>query len=87
MISSKVAGLYSPGSNDWIVTIVTSDLRSVSRRISPGTMDEKAALRIALCANGMSGNEVESWSIRRAGEAAVVVDEVDGFMEALRRRR
>jgi hypothetical protein len=87
MIPAQVGGLFSPGASDWIVTIATKDGRWTSRRISPGTMDEKAALRVALAANGMSGNEVESWSIRKAGDREVVADQVEDAFARIRRMR
>ena len=87
MLHPAAAQITTPGSSDWIVTIERKDGGIVSRRISPGSMDEPAAIRIALTAGGMSGLEVDRWSIRRAGEAVVSVDAVDDFLEALRRRR
>lgn len=87
MIPAQLGGLYSPGASDWIVSVITTDGRGIIRRLSPGNMDEKSALRIALSANGMSGNEVASWSIRRAGDREVVADEVEDAFARIRRMR
>lgn len=87
MIPAQIGGLYSPGGSDWIVTIRTKDGGVSSRRITPGSMDEARALRVALSANGMSGNEVASWSIRRAGDREVVADEVEDAFARIRRMR
>ena len=87
MIPAQIGGLYSPGASDWIVTIRTKDGGVSSRRITPGSMDEARALCVALSANGMSGNEVASWSIRRAGDREVVADEVEDAFARIRRMR
>lgn len=87
MIHPQVGDLYSPSDTDWIVTIRTKDGGVSSRRITPGSMDEARALRVAMCANGMSGLEVASWSIRRAGDREVVADEVEDAFARIRRMR
>lgn len=86
MMPSEVGSLFTPSDSDWVVTLVTKTGASVTRRISPGTMDEPRALRVALGASSMTGNEIDTWTIRRAGDRSIVRDEVDSFLDALRRR-
>ena len=87
MIPAQIAGLFSPDGDDVVVTLSLKDGRVISRRISPGHVTESQALRIALSASHLTGNEVASWDMRRASETKVVVDGIDEFLDALRRRR
>ena len=86
-VPTQVASLFSPSGDDLVVTLVLKGGACISRRISPGIMDERQALRVALSAANLTGNEVDSWSMRRASETKVVSEGVDAFLEALKRRR
>lgn len=86
-VPTQVASLFSPSGDDLVLTLVLKDGGAITRRISPGTLDERQALRVALSAANLTGNEVDSWTMRRASETKVVSDGVDAFLEALKRRR
>lgn len=79
-----VLAFGGPGDSDWIVSVVQNDGRSWSRRINPGTVTEEAALGFALAASGVRPHEVDKWSIRRAGDRQIVLD--DPFAALIRRR-
>lgn len=79
-----VAAFGGVGDTDWIVSVVQNDGRAWSRRINPGTVSEEAALGFALSASGVRPHEVDRWSIRRAGDRKIVLD--DPFATLLRRR-
>jgi hypothetical protein len=79
-----VLAFGAPGDNDWVVSVVQRDGKSWSRRINPGTVSEEAALGFALVASGVKAHEVDRWSIRRAGDRQIVLD--DPFASLLRRR-
>lgn len=74
----------APGDTDWVVSVVQRDGRTWSRRITPGTVSEEAALGFALVSSGTKPHEVDKWSIRRAGDRQIVLD--DPFASLLRRR-
>lgn len=79
-----VLAFGSPGDSDWIVSVVQNDGRSWSRRINPGTVTEEAALGFALSASGVKPHQVDKWSIRRAGDRQIVLD--DPFAALIARR-
>lgn len=79
-----VLAIGDVGDNDWVISVVQNDGRHWSRRISPGSVSEEAALGFALSASGVRPHEVDRWSIRRAGDRKIVLD--DPFAALLRRR-
>jgi len=78
------AAFGGPGDNDWVVSVVQRDGKSWSRRINPGTVSEEAAIGFALASSGVKPHEVDRWSVRRAGDRQIVLD--DPFAALLRRR-
>jgi hypothetical protein len=79
-----VLAFGAPGDHDWVVSVVQRDGKSWSRRINPGTVSEEAALGFALVSSGVKPHEVDRWTIRRAGDKQIVLD--DPFAALLRRR-
>jgi hypothetical protein len=79
-----VLAFGGPGDTDWVVSVVQQDGRAWSRRVNPGTVSEEAALGFALVSSGVKPHEVDRWSIRRAGDRQIVLD--DPFAALLRRR-
>lgn len=79
-----ISAIASVSDHDWVVSVMQNDGRNWSRRISPGTVSEEAALGFALASSGVRPHEVDRWSIRRAGDRQIVLD--DPFASLLRRR-
>lgn len=67
---AQAASVFTPNGDDWIVTVVMRSRRIWTRRISPGTMPEQEAVRLALLANGTKPVEVHDISVRRVGDQA-----------------
>jgi hypothetical protein len=85
-MSSETIALFSPGSSDWIVTLQTKDGRRISRRISPGRMDEESAVRCALNASAIVLSDLDYYMARRADDRSLVTNG-DEFIAALRAKR
>jgi len=68
MSLAKAASVIVPSGDDWLVTIVSRSRRVSTRRISPGTMDEREAVRIALLSHGIRREDVYDLSVRRVGD-------------------
>lgn len=82
--------IFAPSSDDWIVTIATRAGKVANRRISPGTMSETEALRIALRVERIHPDDVADAGVRRVGDRGGVVATVDDpfarLVERLRNR-
>jgi hypothetical protein len=78
------ANCFVPADSDWIVTLVFKDGRTVHRRINPGTVTEQHAVGYAMASEQARYADVDQWSIRRAGDRQIKLD--DGFAEFLKRR-
>lgn len=85
-MSAETIALFSPGSSDWIVTLQTKDGRRITRRISPGKIDEETAVRSALNASALRLVELDYYMARRADDRSLVANGEE-FLAALRAKR
>lgn len=87
---AAVMSVFSPGGDDWIVTVATRDGKVANRRISPGTMSETDALRIALRVERIHPDDVADAGVRRVGDRGGVIATADDpfarLVERLRNR-
>lgn len=82
----EVVSLFGPSDQDWIVTLVTKDGRVVNRRVSPGKIEEEAAVRFAMCASEIMLADLDSFSVRRACDRSLVTNG-DEFLAELRKKK
>jgi hypothetical protein len=80
----NAANCFAPSDSDWVVTLVFKDGRTVNRRINPGTVTEEHAVGFAIASEQARYADIDQWSIRRAGDRKIVLE--DGFAEFLKRR-
>lgn len=85
MISETIS-LFSPSGSDWIISIVTKDGRRISRRVSPGRIDEETAVRSALNASEVKLVDLDYYTARRVDDRSIVTNG-DEFLAALRAKR
>ena len=85
-MSTETIALFAPGSSDWIVTIQSKDGRRITRRISPGKIDEEAAVKCALNASEITLANLDFYMARRADDRSLVTNG-DEFLAALRAKR
>lgn len=84
--ASEVIPLFGPSESDWIVTLVTKAGKIISRRVSPGRLDEESAVRVALNASEVSLANLDCYSIRRAADRSLVTNG-DEFLAELRAKK
>jgi len=84
--STEVVSLFGPSDKDWIVTLVTKSGRIHSRRVSPGTIEEEAAVRVAMNASEVLLVDLDCYSVRRAADRSLV-ENGDDFLAALRAKK
>jgi hypothetical protein len=87
---TAIPAFIVPDGDDWIVTIAQIDGRVWTRRVSPGNISEREALRIALVSNGTRPENVADATIRRVGSVQSVVAGVDAddpFVRLVERMR
>lgn len=84
--AAEVIPLFQPSDHDWIVTLVTKEGRTISRRISGGRLEEEAAVRVAMNASEISLQNLESYMIRRASDRSLVVNG-DEFLAHLKSKK
>lgn len=85
-MSAETIALFAPGSSDWIVTLQTKDGRRITRRISPGKIDEETAVKCALNASEITLANLDFYMARRADDRSLVTNG-DEFLAALRAKR
>lgn len=84
--AAEVIPLFQPSDTDWIVTLVTKQGRTISRRISGGRLEEEVAVRIAMNASEISLADLDSYMIRRASDRSLVVNG-DEFLAHLKSKK
>jgi hypothetical protein len=85
-MSAETIALFSPGASDWIITLQTMDGRRITRRVSPGKLDEETAVRYALAASSVHISHLDYYMARRADDRSLVTNG-DEFIAALRAKR
>jgi hypothetical protein len=85
-MSADTIALFSPGSSDWIVTLQTKDGRRITRRISPGKIDEETAVKCALNSSEVTLANLDFYMARRADDRSLVANGEE-FLAALRAKR
>ena len=83
---SEVVPLFGPSDSDWIVTIVTKAGKIISRRVSPGRLEEETAVRVAMSASEISIGDLDSYTIRRAADRSLAVNG-DEFLAHLKSKK
>jgi hypothetical protein len=68
MSFAQASAVIVPSGDDWLVTVCLRNRRVWTRRISPGTMPESEAVRMALLAHGVRPGDVADCSVRRVGD-------------------
>lgn len=84
--ATEVIPLFQPSDHDWIVTLVTKQGRTISRRISGGRLEEEAAVRVAMNASEVSLADLDSYTVRRASDRSLVVNG-DDFLAHLKTKK
>jgi hypothetical protein len=67
---NSVVQIFAPSDDDWIVTLALKDGRVFNRRVSPSSMSETDALRIALRVDKIHPDDVGDASVRRVASSA-----------------
>jgi hypothetical protein len=67
---NSVAQIFAPSDDDWIVTLALRDGRVFNRRVSPSSMSDTDALRIALNVDKIHPDNVADASVRRVSSSA-----------------
>lgn len=86
MIAAEVIPLFGPSEADWIVTLVAKGGKITSRRVTPGTIDEESAVRVAMNASEMKLADLDCYSVRRAADRSLVTNG-DDFLASLRAKK
>lgn len=86
--AASAISAFSPDGNDWIVTVRQRNGGVFTRRVTPGSLVEDAALSFALLAQGVARMDVVDTTVRRAGAPRIeAVAASDPFLEIMRRMR
>jgi len=67
---NSVVQIFAPSDDDWIVTLALRDGRVFNRRVSPSSMSDMDALRIALNVDKIHPDNVADASVRRVSSSA-----------------
>jgi hypothetical protein len=67
---NSVVQIFAPSDDDWIVTLALRDGRVFNRRVSPSSMSDTEALRIALSVDKIHPDNVADASVRRVATSA-----------------
>jgi hypothetical protein len=85
-IAADIIPLFGPSDADWIVTLVTKGGKISSRRVTPSTIDEESAVRVAMNASEMKLADLDCYSVRRAADRSLVTNG-DDFLASLRAKK
>ena len=84
--AAEVIPMFGPSESDWIVTLVAKGGKISSRRVTPGTIDEESAVRVAMNASEMKLADLDCYSVRRAADRSLVTNG-DDFLATLRAKK
>lgn len=84
----EIVPLFSPSSSDWVVALALKDGSTITRRVSPGRVDEDIAIRYAMAASEVSLAMLDFYTVRRAEDRTLTTEtNGDEFLATLRSKR
>ncbi len=86
--ASEIIPLFSPSASDWVITLTLKTGAVITRRLSPGRIDEETAVRCAMSASEVSLGMLDFYAARRAEDRTLTIEtNGDEYLATLRSKR